>query len=451
MSKANTKTKKNEKSSVRHTRAIQRERRIHQPACPPPEEFEKELTRLVYPAALAQQDTYRQLKLRARILTLPVMVALILSMIWRQVGGICELTRLVQSEALLWIPVLQVTQQAISERLATLPAVLLQGIFYDVLPQLEARWPARHRPRPPEIAWAQAHYTALWVADGSTLDALVRKMGLLRQAPTHPLAGRITALLNLTSRLPGHVWYQADAQAHDQGHWPEILKVLTAGALVIFDLGYTNFQRFRELTAAQVTFITRAKNNLAYKESQTLLRTPQVHDVLVWIGQGATRQQVRLVQVLYHGSWRRYLTNELDPQRLPPAYVVALYAQRWRVEDAFSLVKRLLGLAYFWSGSQNAIELQIWGTWLLYAVLIDLTDQTAEALHLPFADISIEMVYRSLYYYSQAHQRGEATDILSYYVAHARPLGLVKRKRKPDGSAILDAILALTSKPTLNL
>lgn len=258
-------------------------------------------------------------------------------------------------------------------------------------------------------------------------------------------------MLNLTSRLPGHVGYQADAQAHDQGHWPEILKVLTAGALLIFDLGYTNFQRFRELTAAQVTFITRAKNNLAYKESQTLLRTPQVHDVLVWIGQGATRQQVRLVQVLYHGSWRRYLTNELDPQRLPPAYVVALYAQRWRVEDAFSLVKRLLGLAYFWSGSQNAIELQIWGTWLLYAVLIDLTDQTAEALHLPFADISIERVYRSLYYYSQAHQRGEATDILSYYVAHARPLGLVKRKRKPDGSAILDAILALTSKPTLNL
>jgi len=108
-----------------------------------------------------------------------------------------------------------------------------------------------------------------------------------------------------------------------------------------------------------------------------------------------------------------------------------------------------LGLAYFWSGSQNAIELQIWGTWLLYAVLIDLTDQTAEALHLPFADISIEMVYRSLYYYSQAHQRGEATDILSYYVAHAKPLGLVKRKRKPDGSAILDEILALTSKPTL--
>jgi len=95
------------------------------------------------------------LRLRARILTLPVMVALVLSMIWRQVGGICELTRLVQSAALLWIPVLQVTQQAISERLATLPAVLLQGIFYDVLPQLEARWPARHRPLPPDIAWAQ--------------------------------------------------------------------------------------------------------------------------------------------------------------------------------------------------------------------------------------------------------------------------------------------------------
>jgi len=45
-----------------------------------------------------------------------------------------------------------------------------------------------------------------------------------------------------------------------------------------------------------------------------VLRTPQAHDVLVWIGQGATCQQVRLVQVLYHGTWRRYLTNELNPQ-----------------------------------------------------------------------------------------------------------------------------------------
>jgi hypothetical protein len=62
--------------------------------------------------------------------------------------------------------------------------------------------------------------------------------------------------------------------------------MLSAGALLIFDLGYTNFLRFAELTAAHVTFITRAKSNLAYQECRMLLHTPYVHDMLVWIGKG---------------------------------------------------------------------------------------------------------------------------------------------------------------------
>lgn len=41
----------------------------------------------------------------------------------------------------------------------------------------------------------------------------------------------------------------------------------------------------------------------------------------------------------------------------------------------------MLGLSYFWSGAQNAVELQVWATWLLYAVLVDLTDAVAEAIH----------------------------------------------------------------------
>ena len=59
------------------------------------------------------------------------------------------------------------------------------------------------------------------------------------------------------------------------------------------------------------------------------------------------RQLVRLISVLYHGTWYRYLTNELDTARLPAPYAVALYWQRWRIEDAYAIVKRLLGLAYF--------------------------------------------------------------------------------------------------------
>jgi hypothetical protein len=65
----------------------------------------------------------------------------------------------------------------------------------------------------------------------------------------------------------------------------------------------------------------------------------------------------------------------------------------------------LLGLAYFWSGAQNAVEVQVWTSWLLYVVLIDLTDAVAERLNQPFSIISIEMVYRSLYFFTNVCYR----------------------------------------------
>jgi hypothetical protein len=110
---------------------------------------------------------------------------------------------------------------------------------------------------------------------------------------------------------------------------------------------------------------------------------------------------------------------------------VALYRQRWRIEDAYAIVKRLLGLAYFWCGAQNAVELQLWATWLLYAVLVDLTDAVAEALEQPAAQVSLERVYRRLYFFTQAYHRGEATAVVVYLAAHAKQFGILKRPRKP--------------------
>jgi hypothetical protein len=432
-------------SSVRHTRAIQRDRSKRPAAMPPDEQIEARLGELIHPATLRQVAYFHQLGLRERVLTLPIMVALVISMIWRQIPGASELVRIVRRELVLWVPTLQVSQQAFSERLRTLPAELFLQVLLAVLPRLHTAWQQRQRPLPPEVAWAQVHYTQVALVDGSTLDALLRKVGLLRDAPLQPLAGRMTGLLDLCSRLPFQIWYERDAQAHDLRFWPRILSALQAGALLIFDLGYTNFAHFTTLTSRGVTFITRAKSNLAYTLERSLLRTSAVHDSLVWIGSGDTRQLVRLVQVLYRGKWYRYLTNELDIDRLPTAYVVALYWQRWRIEDAYAIVKRLLGLAYFYGGAQNAVEMQVWATWLLYAVLVDLTDAVAEALNQPFAAISMEMVYRGLYHFTQAYHRGEATDVVAFLAADAKLYGIIKRKRKTQRKSPLIELAHLTN------
>ena len=83
------------------------------------------ITELVHPATLAQVDYFHQLGLRERILTLPVMMAVVLSMIWRQIGSVQELTRVVQEESLLWAePQPQLTEKAMNARLRSLPAEL---------------------------------------------------------------------------------------------------------------------------------------------------------------------------------------------------------------------------------------------------------------------------------------------------------------------------------------
>jgi hypothetical protein len=141
--------------------------------------------------------------------------------------------------------------------------------------------------------------------------------------------------------------------------------------------------------------------------------------------------------VQYQGKWYRYLTNETDPARLPAAYGVALYWQRWRIEEALNVVKRLLGLAYFWDGSINAIQTQLWATWMVYAVLIDLTDAVAEELRQPFRALSVEMIYRGLYHFTQARQRGETDNVVAYLAAEAQGLGSLKRKRHSPKDAFL--------------
>ncbi len=399
--------------------------------------IEARLTELIHPATFAQMASFHALGLRQRILTLPVMVAFVLSLIWRQIGSVSEAVRVLREEGFLWVSPQQVSQQAVSERLRQFPAELFQRVLLDVLPELQARWQERKRPLPPALRWAQDHFSAVVALDGSTLDTLLRKVGLLRGGEGPILAGRMAGLLDLLTRLPRTIWYEQDQHAHDQRFWERIFAAVERNMLLIFDLGFLNYPRFDQLTDRGVWFVTRTTETSAYTVEHVVQATSQLHELIVWVGSGkdsCCAHPMRLVEVRHGEKWYRYLTNVVDPQLLPADYVVALYWQRWRIEDAFNVVKRLLGLAYFWVGSINGVQVQVWATWLLYAVLVDLTDAVADALRTPFQEVSMEMVYRGLYHFTQAYHRGEASDPVTYLAAKAKDLGILKRKRKKRSS-----------------
>jgi Transposase DDE domain len=167
-----------------------------------------------------------------------------------------------------------------------------------------------------------------------------------------------------------------------------------------------------------------------------------LRDRLIKLGSGTKKTPIvtlRLIEVRIGKIWHSYLTSVLDPEVLPPYVVIDLYAKRWRIEEAFNVVKRLLRLSYLWTGSLNGIQLQIWATWLFYAVLVDLGDAVADELSLPFDHISLEMIYRGLYYFQGASSRGETSDPVKYLAnrEHQKCLGIVKRQRKPNKKLIV--------------
>ena len=112
---------------------------------------------------------------------------------------------------------------------------------------------------------------------------------------------------------------------------------------------------------------------------------------------------------------------------------------RWLIESAFLLVKRLLGLSYLRTGAFNGIAMQVWASWLLFAVLVDLADDVADTLGVPLERVSLEMVFRGLYFFCLAAARGAADDPVAYLAAQP-DLGILKASRPKRDRQRLDAL-----------
>src|SRR5712691_4635737 len=129
MSDTPSKQRSKKASSVRHTRAVQRDRGKRPIVAPPDPAVAARLAEVIHPATLAQVEHFRALGLRERTLTLPVMVALVLSMVWRQVGSVATLVRLLSEEGFLWCSPVAVSAQALSQRLRGFPPAAFERVL----------------------------------------------------------------------------------------------------------------------------------------------------------------------------------------------------------------------------------------------------------------------------------------------------------------------------------
>ena len=102
------------------------------------------------------------------------MVAAVLTLLWRDVAGVTELTRMLARSGFLWCRPTTVTQQAMSQRFLSFPASLFEGVFKNLLPSLRTAWYHRNqRPLPESIQFALTRFSQIWIVKSCDTRSIV--------------------------------------------------------------------------------------------------------------------------------------------------------------------------------------------------------------------------------------------------------------------------------------
>jgi len=134
--------------------------------------------------------------MRQRLLTLPVMAAIIVSLVWRRLPAVAEVQRVLVREGLLGVAPMAVSCQAIIKRLDVLPVAVIGQLFTEVCARLQAQGP----PPLPHPRWAPVRvpFPQIAIVDGSTLEALRKKTHVLRERGGWVLVQNQATFLGMT-------------------------------------------------------------------------------------------------------------------------------------------------------------------------------------------------------------------------------------------------------------
>jgi Transposase DDE domain len=281
------------------------------------------------------------------------------------------------------------------------------------------------------------------VLDETILDHVARRLPLLRGVARGSLLllpGKLVSLFSVRTRQWRRIHFEPDSTQNEKVSARLLLSGLASGTLLLFDLGYSCFKWFDDLTDAGFWYVSRLRERSAIQVLHRFYEQGETFDGLVFLGtrKGARpRHAVRLICFVHQGILHRYITNVRDPLQLSMQDIARLYARRWDIECAFLLLKRHLGLAFLWSAKPHVLLQQVWGTLILAQLLQALRLQIAvQARQDPF-DVSMELLIAYLPTLSQYPEGG-----LGLLLARGHELGFLRpssriRIQTPEVSALL--------------
>lgn len=251
------------------------------------------------------------------------------------------------------------------------PAEMAEELFWRTLAHLKAQSPgfASGQRRGPAFRFKMP----IHVIDSTTLELVANSMDWAKHR-RRKAAAKTHLRLNLQSLLPGFVIVDTAAE-HDNKRARELCADLKSGEIALFDKGYVDFGHLLNLDRRGVSWVTRAKENMAYDVVRKMPRSKDqkiLRDEIIQLKnphQAAPELMRRIVALVEVDGQERemvFLTNNLE---WSPRTVADLYRCRWQIEVFFKQIKQTLQLADFLGHNANAVRWQVWMALLVYVLL----------------------------------------------------------------------------------
>ena len=343
----------------------------------------------------------------------------------RGLGSQSAVWRLLGVHGLWDYPRFDVCDEAVRKRLAQGGAAAMERFFEQVTAVLAERLlPYADATLVP---WAKD----LVALDETTFDPVARTLPMLRGTPAGDhalLPGKVAGLYDLRAQQWRKLQFVDDVHANEKLRARAMVAELPAGSLVLADLGYFGFEWFDFLTEAQSFWISRVKKKTSYKVRHVFYESGSTLDALIWLGAyraDRAAHAVRLVRFTHGGKQYEYITNVLDPKRLPLRDIARLYARRWDIELAIKLVKRELGLHLFWSAKPELVRAQVWAAFAIAQILMGLRQEVAGRAGVDPFDVSMPLLIEWL---PRLGDRGE--DPIEVLVRYGRRGKIIRPSRR---------------------
>jgi hypothetical protein len=251
------------------------------------------------------------------------------------------------------------------------PAAMAEQLFWQMLNHLGEQTPGfvagRHRGR------AFRFKVPIHVVDTTVMELVANCMDWAKHR-RRKAAAKTHMRLNLQSLLPNFVIIDT-AGEHDNKRARELCAGVKSGEIVLFDKGYVDFGHLRDLDERGVSWVTRAKDNMAYAVVQPMPKSKDdkiLTDEIIVLrnpNKPAPELMRRVVAIVAVDGQERemvFLTNNLA---WSPRSVADLYRCRWQIEVFFKQIKQTLQLGDFLGHNANAVRWQIWLALLVYVLL----------------------------------------------------------------------------------